>query len=142
MFGLTILPEHVAIIVLAALLTALVVGFFLRKDHAREERRKAVNATAAKLRQHGLVDLAEILECYVVGDYTDLVQGAVGFARLAGDPAKFDGMLLRHFKVQLPLRLQEAETGRWIIETVEAFKTSQAAVAGAGTAAASAAKAA
>lgn len=127
LFGLAVNAEQAVTIVLAVVCTALVVGLLLRKDTAKEMRRRAVNVTVAKLRSEGLGDLADILEAYVVGDYSDLVQSAVEFAKLAGDVEKFDALLLRHFKMQLPARLEDPEVGRWIVETVDAWKAAKAA---------------
>lgn len=46
--------------------------WFLQKDHEKEQRRRAANAMARTLREHGLKYVPDFLEDYGVGDYSGM----------------------------------------------------------------------
>ena len=72
----------------ATLVAALGVGFWLyRKDDAIEQRRKKARELGDVLKANGLTLSADILDCYVIGDYDGGIDATMAALTLLTDPA-------------------------------------------------------
>ncbi len=112
LFGLTILPEHVAIVVLAAIVAAAVVAYFLRKDSAIDERQKMCSKAASVLSKWELPRLASIMHCAAAIDMDSLI---AEIRSLVDDVGGEDGeekmlvLLRKNYFYSLPKRLKNAQ---------------------------------
>lgn len=108
---------EVALMIVVALGAGKVgVGWLLKRDTAKEERRRGAAKMAAKLSALGLVKTPEFLIDYSVGDYSSMAAKMKDVAStfLAGDAEvikEFGGIFERVLKAKL-----STEDGRKLIE--------------------------
>jgi len=93
------------------------ISWLLKKDTAREERRRGAAQMALKLSEYGLTKTSEFLVDYSVGDYSAMAAKLkdVGKTFLAGETAvleEFGQIFERVLKAKL-----DTEDGRSIIES-------------------------
>ena len=109
---------NIAIIILAAIAIAAVIGFIFRKDDAIEERRRNMLHLCKLLRDLGLDDFATAAESYAVGDYSDVYRSLKSLLQTLQDPVKANAMLARNFYSQLSHRLTEKLEAQKIADIV------------------------
>ena len=86
-----------------------VVSMLFKKDTAIEERRRNAMQCCSMLREIGLDDYADVMENYVVGDYSGLAKDIRRMGKNALNPEKTKEALRRNFFAQLPNRLTDPE---------------------------------
>lgn len=97
-------PTTIAIIVLAAIVTVLLISWLFKKDDAIEERRKNMMKLYARLQELGLERLAGFAQAYIVGDYSSLYREMHALLHDIMDPVKADQLLAKSFFIQLERR--------------------------------------
>jgi hypothetical protein len=141
LFGLTVAPEHVAIAVLAVILTALVVrdlvrAFFRVDDKLEEIHRLFARLTKLLTLRH-MPHVATVTEALSVGDLTGAIGEAKLLLRQLEDPKQSAAMLDEMFMAELPDRLASLPSrplvlktlGDWAVANPEAVKAAGLAIA-------------
>lgn len=122
LFGLTLVMEHVLIVVLAALVAGGMVGWLLRKDTAFEERQRAYVKLSALLEKWGFKHLAVITENIAIKDLDGVVRETILLARLMQDEEQAMTLLAENFHYQLPLRLERPQDREKLLKAVDDYR--------------------
>lgn len=121
LYGLTILPEHVAIIVLVAIVTIAVVAYFLRKDTAIDERQEMCSKAAGVLSKWELKRLADIMHSAAAINIEGLIRKIRSLVDEVGDADNEEPMfalLKPNFFYSLVKRVKRPEDREAILEEV------------------------
>lgn len=121
LYGLTILPEHVAIVVLAAIVAAAVVAYFLRKDSAIDERQEMCSKAASVLSKWELRRLAEIMHSVAAINVDATIQkirSLVDEVGAADNEEPMFALLGPNFYYSLVKRVKRQEDREKILEEV------------------------
>ena len=127
MFGVTLQPTGVALIVACCVAGVALGILFFKKDTEIENRRRAANEVASILQEKGLRIIPSILSDYAVGDYSGMVAKFKNAAKLLLNPqmanAEFDGVFTRMLEEKLKDPEQRAALVEKVTKLSAAYKT-------------------
>ncbi len=118
LYALTIMPEHVVIVVLSAIVAMAVVAYFLRKDAAIDERQEKYSKLGGLLEKWQLTRLASIMHSVAALNLDAVIQKVRALVDSLEDDEDVLTMLAPNWFYQLPRRIKRAQDREKVLEEV------------------------